>query len=180
MSVLDLPVPTNEYVYRHAMLGREAFDQGRLEAAELFYRAALEYARQGLKHNLSDPIALRDVAICWEQLGYLLQRVGEVGEAGDAYYEAERRYSDTVKLVGRYGESDRELARHLWRAATLPIQVWDYSTARDLLERSYEILWVRWFAQKDSWDRLGELAEAMIRLGVATKGQCDLEGRSST
>lgn len=159
------------------MLGREAFDQDRLEAAELFYRAALGCARQRLKHNLIDPIALRDVAICWEQLGYLLQRVGEVGEAEDAYYEAEGRYSDTVELLGRYGECGRELARCLWRSSVLPLQDGNYAEAQALLESSIEILWVRSLAEPTCWERLHEFAEAMIRLGVAIKGRCELELR---
>jgi tetratricopeptide (TPR) repeat protein len=122
------------------MLGRQAFDEGRLEVAQLCYRAALGYARQRLKNNPSDPLALRDVAICWDQLGYLLQRIGEVEEADNAYYEAEQQYSNAVKFAERYGEYDRELAIHLLRYATLPMQVLNYAAARDFLERSYEIL----------------------------------------
>lgn len=175
LNVFDLSIPVNEYVYRNTMRGREALHEDRLEAAELFFQAALEHARQRLKACPRDLMALRDGAICWFQLGYLLQRIGEVEGAKDACFEAEERYSQVVEFAGRYGEYGREMAKFHWWSATLPLLDENYVDARALLESSVEILWVRSRAEPTCWERSREFAEATIRLGIAIKAQCDLE-----
>ncbi|WP_172262779.1 hypothetical protein [Caulobacter sp. RHG1] len=177
MNVFELPMPANEYVYRYAILGREAFSENRLEDAELFDRKALGHARKRLKTCPQDLLAVRDVAICWDRLRYLLQRIGEVEEAKDACLEADRRYSQVVELAGRYGDFGRELARFRWGAAALHLQDQNYADAKTLLESSVEILWVRSLAEPTCRERLRELAEAMVRLGIAIVGQCELELR---
>lgn len=125
------------------------------------FQGALRASRQLLKVDPSSALRIRDVAECWDRLGYTHQKLGEPVMALQAYSEALERRLSLSRMEARYGQFSREMALGMARFAALFAFEGDRQTALKMVEQSVSICRMRDALRPDDAQRLSDLANVL-------------------
>lgn len=171
MSQLVLFAITDPLTRYHTLLGRNALTEYRSDEALTHFRGALKEARKFLQEEPRNFIGLRDLAICWDQIGSAHQQAGEISLAYNAYDEAHDRFEELAKIEGEAGHSARELARFLYRFAGLAMHDENWKDAALLLDQSHGICLARLKLVPMCSVRITDLAEVQDRIVVVRRNE---------
>jgi tetratricopeptide (TPR) repeat protein len=144
-----------------ATWGEHLLQRGNAEDALWNFQGALSVARQLLKNEPGSVLRTRDVAECWDRVGYAHQTLGEPIVALEAYSEALKHRTYLSRFEARYGPFTRDMALGMARFAALFAFEGDKQIALRMIEQSVAICRMRDALKSDDAQRLSDLAKVL-------------------
>lgn len=144
-----------------ASWGEHLLQQQDAEGALWNFQGALGLTRELLRREVGSVLRIRDVAECWDRVGYAHQNLGEPIAALEAYSEALGHRTHLSHLEVRYGLFTREMALGMARFAALFAFEGDKQTALRMIEQSVAICRMRDALKPGDGQRLADLARVL-------------------